>query len=41
MLAGRYGFGGSQMLSKEETLARLPTIKTEGLRGGVVTMRGC
>jgi glycerol-3-phosphate dehydrogenase len=40
MLAGRYGFGGSQILSKEETLARLPTIKTEGLRGGVVYYDG-
>ena len=40
MLAGRYGFGTSQMLSKDETLARLPTIKTEGLRGGVVYYDG-
>src|SRR6187549_2571881 len=40
MLAGRYGFGGSQILSKEETLARLPTIRTEGLRGGVVYYDG-
>jgi glycerol-3-phosphate dehydrogenase len=40
MLAGRYGFGGSQMLSKEETLERLPTIKTEGLRGGVIYYDG-
>jgi glycerol-3-phosphate dehydrogenase len=40
MLAGRYGFGTSQMLSKEDTLARLPTIKTEGLRGGVVYYDG-
>jgi glycerol-3-phosphate dehydrogenase len=40
MLAGRYGFGGSEILSKEETLARLPTIKTEGLRGGVVYYDG-
>src|SRR6478736_4587846 len=40
MLAGRYGFGASQILSKEETLARLPTIKTEGLRGGVVYYDG-
>jgi glycerol-3-phosphate dehydrogenase len=40
MLAGRYGFGRSQILSKEETLARLPTIKTEGLRGGVVYYDG-
>jgi glycerol-3-phosphate dehydrogenase len=35
-LAGKYGFGGSEVLSREETLARLPTIRTEGLRGGVV-----
>jgi glycerol-3-phosphate dehydrogenase len=40
LLAGRYGFGGSEILSKEETLARLPTIKTEGLRGGVVYYDG-
>jgi glycerol-3-phosphate dehydrogenase len=40
MLAGRYGFGRSEVLSKEETLARLPTIKTEGLRGGVVYYDG-
>jgi len=40
MLAGRYGFGGSEILSKEETLARLPTIRTEGLRGGVVYYDG-
>ncbi len=35
LLSGRYGFGASQILSKEETLARLPTIRQEGLRGGV------
>jgi glycerol-3-phosphate dehydrogenase len=40
LLAGRYGFGRSEILSKEETLARLPTIKTEGLRGGVVYYDG-
>jgi glycerol-3-phosphate dehydrogenase len=40
MLAGRYGFGRSEILSKEETLERLPTIKTEGLRGGVVYYDG-
>jgi glycerol-3-phosphate dehydrogenase len=40
MLAGRYGFGTSEILSKEETLARLPTIRTEGLRGGVVYYDG-
>lgn len=36
LLAGKYGFGASRNLSLEETLERLPTIKTEGLRGGVV-----
>ena len=40
LLSGRYGFGGSQILSKEETLAKLPTIRTEGLRGGVVYYDG-
>ncbi|REJ73121.1 MAG: glycerol-3-phosphate dehydrogenase/oxidase [Acidobacteria bacterium] len=34
-LAGRYGFGASRNLSREETIERLPTIETEGLRGGV------
>ena len=35
-LAGRYGFGPSRNLSRDETVERLPTIETEGLRGGVV-----
>jgi glycerol-3-phosphate dehydrogenase len=35
-LAGKYGFGSSKNLSKEETVNRLPTIETEGLKGGVV-----
>lgn len=34
-LAGRYGFGKSTLLSSEETIERIPTIATEGLRGGV------
>jgi glycerol-3-phosphate dehydrogenase len=40
LLAGRYGFGASRVLSKEETLERLPNLKTEGLRGGVVYFDG-
>jgi glycerol-3-phosphate dehydrogenase len=40
LLAGRYGFGESQILTREETLERLPTIRTEGLRGGVVYFDG-
>lgn len=40
LLAGKYGFGDSKILSRDETLDRLPTIKTEGLRGGVVYYDG-
>jgi glycerol-3-phosphate dehydrogenase len=35
-LAGRYGFGSSANLSRAETIARIPTIETDGLRGGVI-----
>jgi len=35
LLAGKYGFGKSRVLSREETLERLPTIQQEGLKGGV------
>ncbi len=34
LLAGRYGFGPSRHLSREETLAHLPTLQQDGLRGG-------
>jgi len=40
LLAGKYGFGKSRLLSREETLEQLPTIKTEGLRGGAVYYDG-
>lgn len=40
LLAGKYGFGASRNLSKEETLERLPTLKQEGLRGGVIYYDG-
>lgn len=40
LLAGKYGFGKSRLLSREETLERLPTIKTEGLRGGAIYYDG-
>ncbi len=40
LLAGKYGFGDSQILTRDETLERLPTIKTEGLRGGVIYYDG-
>jgi len=40
LLAGKYGFGPSRILSREETVARLPTIQTDGLRGGVIYFDG-
>ncbi len=36
LLAGRHDFGPAEILSRNETLARLPTIESRGLRGGVV-----
>jgi len=35
VLAGKYGFGKSWLLSREETLEKLPTIQQDGLKGGV------
>ncbi|MDZ7331104.1 MAG: glycerol-3-phosphate dehydrogenase/oxidase [candidate division KSB1 bacterium] len=40
ILAGKHGFGPSKMLSREETIQRLPTIETAGLRGGVIYYDG-
>jgi len=40
MLAGKLGFGSSRNLSKEETLAVLPTLETRGLRGGIIYYDG-
>jgi len=40
LLSGKYGFGPSRVLSRERTLERLPTLATEGLRGGVVYYDG-
>jgi glycerol-3-phosphate dehydrogenase len=35
LLSGKYGFGASKILSRDETLQRIPTLQQEGLRGGV------
>ncbi len=35
-MSGKLGLGDSQNLSKRETIEKIPTIETEGLRGGVV-----
>ena len=40
LLAGKYGFGPSKLLSREETLERLPGLEPEGLTGGVVYYDG-
>src|SRR5271165_5287161 len=40
LLAGKYGFGASRLLSKAETLERLPALEPEGLVGGVVYYDG-
>jgi len=40
ILAGREGFSTSKILSKEETIKRIPTIENKGLRGGVIYYDG-
>jgi len=36
MLAGKEGFGGSEILSRKETLKHIPTVETLGLKCGVI-----
>ncbi len=36
LLAGKYGFGSSELLTREMVLERIPTLEQEGLRGGVL-----
>jgi glycerol-3-phosphate dehydrogenase len=40
LLAGKYGFGKSQKISRTETLKRLPNVNPDGLTGGVVYYDG-
>ena len=40
LLAGKYGFGRSKLLSRQEVLERIPTLEQEGLRGGVLYYDG-
>ena len=40
LMAGKLGLGPSKMLSVEETIERIPTLETEGLRGSVVYYDG-
>ncbi len=36
LLAGRLSMGKSRFISRDETIRKLPTVKKEGLRGGVL-----
>jgi glycerol-3-phosphate dehydrogenase len=40
LLGGKHGFGRSRILTREETVERIPTLETEGLRGGVIYRDG-
>jgi glycerol-3-phosphate dehydrogenase len=40
ILSGKYGFGASKMISREETVKRIPNVNPEGLTGGVVYYDG-
>jgi glycerol-3-phosphate dehydrogenase len=40
LLAGKEGFGDSKILSKEKTVNLIPTVETEGLKGGVIYYDG-
>jgi glycerol-3-phosphate dehydrogenase len=40
LLAGKYGFGKSRILSAQETIEKLPNLQTEGLRGSVIYYDG-
>jgi len=40
MLSGKYGFGPSKLISREETIRHLPNVNTDGLTGGVVYYDG-
>jgi len=40
VLSGKYGFGPSRLISREETLRRLPNVNPDGLAGGVVYYDG-
>ncbi len=40
IMAGRQGFGHSSLLSQERTQELIPTIETNGLRGGVIYYDG-
>jgi len=40
ILSGKYGFGKSEILSKKETISRLPNVKTDKLKGSIIYFDG-
>ena len=40
LLAGSQNFGRSQYLNRHQTVERLPTVETDGLRGGILYFDG-
>lgn len=40
LLAGKYGFGRSRILGRDEVLEHIPNLEQEGLRGGVLYFDG-
>jgi glycerol-3-phosphate dehydrogenase len=40
LMAGKLGLGPSKVLSKEETLEKIPTLEPKGLKGGVIYYDG-
>src|SRR6202050_4602519 len=40
LLAGKYGFGKSRLLGRDEVLRHIPTLERDGLRGGVLYYDG-
>lgn len=40
VLSGKYGFGKTKILSRQETLERLPNVHPDGLTGGVLYFDG-
>lgn len=40
ILSGKYGFGKSEILSKKETILRLPNVKTDKLKGSIIYFDG-
>jgi len=40
LMAGKLGLGPSESISRDETIEKVPNVKTDGLRGGVIYQDG-